>query len=129
MKPAMTPGEAFYLHRTEWTRRGVEWSLLIPNTKEMFERDAERILENAAAIRERMEDGWQPIETAPEVPGTYINVRSVTSYRWLEYKKDGQRQMRARGRWQRATEWGWENCSKPDGEWMPNPPSVPEPPK
>lgn len=65
---------------------------------------------------------WRPMSEAPEVPGTYINVRSVTSYRWLAYKPDGARQMRAKGRWQRATEWGWQNCDKPDGEWIPIPP-------
>jgi hypothetical protein len=66
---------------------------------------------------------WRPMSEAPELPGTYINVRTTTTntYRWLAYKPDGARQMRAKGRWQRATEYGWENCSKPDGEFVPTP--------
>lgn len=61
---------------------------------------------------------WQPTSEAPCKPGTYINVRTVTTYRWLAYKKDGARQMRASGRWQRATEYGWENAPLPDGEFI-----------
>lgn len=72
-------------------------------------------------------DDWQPTSTLadaldPNVT-TYINVRTTTTYRWKPYKPDGQRQMKARGRWQRAQEPdGWENCSAPAGEWIPNPP-------
>lgn len=66
---------------------------------------------------------WQPTATLTINPKatTYINVRSVTTYRWKPYKPDGQRQMRAQGRWQRAKEPdGWENCAAPVGEWAPN---------
>lgn len=38
-------------------------------------------------------------------------------YRWKKYKPDGQRQMKAAGRWQKATSNGdwfsWENCEPP----------------
>lgn len=68
-----------------------------------------------------MSDEWRPTSEAPAKPGTYINVRTVTTYRWLEYKPDGKRQMKAEGRWQRATEYGWENASLPEGEFVPNP--------
>lgn len=39
------------------------------------------------------------------------------SYRWEPYKPDGQRQMKAKGRWQRQVGsgdyWRWENCERP----------------
>jgi hypothetical protein len=62
---------------------------------------------------------WRPMTEAPETPGTYIVVRSQHGYRWLAYKPDGRRQMGQLGRWQRATGYGWENCDKPNGEWIP----------
>lgn len=73
---------------------------------------------------------WQPTSTLADAldptKTTYVNVRSVTTYRWKPYKKDGQRQMRAAGRWQMASGTGeyttWVNCSAPSGEWTPNQP-------
>lgn len=62
---------------------------------------------------------WRPTSEAPTVPGTYIKVRTTNTYRWLEYKPDGQRQMKAKGRWQRATEYGWENAPLPEGDFVP----------
>lgn len=58
----------------------------------------------------------------PEQPGLYVDVRAVSVYRWLPYKPDGQRQMRAKGRWQVANEHGgFENASLPQsGDWKPN---------
>lgn len=39
----------------------------------------------------------------------------VYPVRWKPYKPDGQRQMKAKGRWQRMNEYGgWENCEKPE---------------
>lgn len=70
-------------------------------------------------------NGWRPTSEAPTAPGTYINVRSVVCYRWLAYKPDGARQMGKPGRWQRATEYGWENATLPDGEFVPNLPAPP----
>jgi hypothetical protein len=63
---------------------------------------------------------WHPTSAVPAKPGTYINVRTVdvTTYRWLAYKKDGARQMKVAGRWQRATEYGWENAPLPGGEFV-----------
>src|SRR5689334_22073781 len=49
---------------------------------------------------------WQPIETAPR-DGTPV-LGGVT-YRYLPYKPEGKRQMKSDGRWQRATDYGWEN--------------------
>jgi hypothetical protein len=63
---------------------------------------------------EESEPAWRPIQDAPATPGTYINVRSVTTYRWLAYKPDRVRQMRKAGRWQIATEHGWENAELPE---------------
>lgn len=67
---------------------------------------------------------WKPTSEAPTAPGTYIDVlriTDVTTYRWLAYKPDGARQMRAKGRWQRATEYGWENAPLPlDAEFIVN---------
>lgn len=67
---------------------------------------------------------WKPMSDLSINPNetTYINVRTEWTYRWLPYKKDGRRQMKAQGRWQRATEYGYENCSQPAGEWTPNVP-------
>lgn len=59
----------------------------------------------------------------PEVAGQYINVRTVTTFRWLPYKPDGARQMKKAGRWQqvRSEHGGWENADFPEGaEWTPN---------
>ncbi len=69
---------------------------------------------------------WRDISTAPE-DGSYINVRSVTTYRYLLYKPDGRRQMGTRGRWQSATEHGWANAALPAlADWKPNAPIEPE---
>lgn len=68
---------------------------------------------------------WRPISELPGAGIMYVNVRvtTVTTYRWKPYKPDGARQMRAKGRWQRARDPdGWENAKlPPDGEWVPNP--------
>lgn len=74
-----------------------------------------------AALRRAYEAGgggqWVPGSQAP-TDGRHI-LGSV-SYRYLHYKPDGRRQMKAEGRWQRATEYGWENCGGPPEWWMPN---------
>lgn len=62
-------------------------------------------------------EGWRP--GPPPADCGYVDVREVTTYRYLPYKPDGRRQMRAPGRWQRATEHGFENCAPPTGEWRP----------
>lgn len=63
---------------------------------------------------------WLPIDQAPE--RGVINVRSVTAYRWLQYSGKSQQFKRGiKGRWQRATEYGWENAALPEGaEFRPN---------
>jgi hypothetical protein len=41
----------------------------------------------------------------------------VVSVRWEPYKPDGQRQMKAKGRWQEQVGagdyWRWQNCERP----------------
>jgi hypothetical protein len=70
---------------------------------------------------------WKPITEVPTSRDrqVYINVRSTTtnSYRWLPYKKNSQQYQKGHGgRWQRATDYGWENASLPaNGEWTFNP--------
>ncbi len=68
---------------------------------------------------------WRPTSEAKGAPGVYIDVRSTHTYRWLAYKKDGVRQMKTAGRWQRATDYGWENAPLPDGEFTINKPVQP----
>ena len=79
-----------------------------------------------SAISTQTEDtqlvhGWRPISEAEAKPG-YINVRSVTTYRWLPYKPDGARQTKKAGRWQVCGEYGgWTNADLPEGaEFIPN---------
>lgn len=44
--------------------------------------------------------------------------------RWQPYKPDGQRQMRAKGRWQRMNDYsGWDNCEKPNFVFV-EPPTI-----
>lgn len=59
---------------------------------------------------------WRPISEAPAKAGTYINVRSTTTYRYQPYKPDGARQMGRRGRWQKVqSEYGgWANADLPE---------------
>lgn len=48
----------------------------------------------------------------------HFSVVEQFAVRWEPYKPDGQRQMKARGRWQRQVWRGdffrWENCDRPD---------------
>lgn len=67
-------------------------------------------------------DAWQPIATTPPDGHLvqHVNVRSVSTYRYLPYKPDGRRQMKADGRWQIHTGYGWTNAPLPEGaEWTP----------
>jgi hypothetical protein len=43
----------------------------------------------------------------PPEDGTMVLVPQ--SWRYVFYKPDGRRQMGTKGRWQRATDYGWEN--------------------
>jgi hypothetical protein len=69
-------------------------------------------------LRKRLEEAdWRSIETAPR-DGTPI--ASYRSVRYLPYKPDGKRQMRAEGRWQESNGYGgWENCKEDPAEWRP----------
>jgi hypothetical protein len=58
---------------------------------------------------------WLSTDDAPR-DGTPIIGSEL--YRYLPYKKDGARQMRAPGRWQRKTEFGWQNSAAPEA-WQP----------
>ena len=48
----------------------------------------------------------------------HFSVVEQFAVRWEPYKPDGQRQMKAKGRWQRQVWRGdffrWENCDRPD---------------
>lgn len=52
-----------------------------------------------------------------EAGGKRWHGEAAQSYRWEPYKPDGQRQMKAKGRWQRQVGsgdyWRWENCDRP----------------
>jgi hypothetical protein len=51
----------------------------------------------------------------------------TVSVRWEPYKPDGQRQMKAKGRWQEMVGsgdyWRWQNCDRP-AEVLPQPPEA-----
>lgn len=68
-----------------------------------------------------VEDGWRN-EPLPEHPrqSMWVDVRQVTTFRYLPYKPAGRKQMAKPGRWQRANDYGWENAARPEGEWKPN---------
>ena len=76
-----------------------------------------------AAIEGVMEPAspWRDIETAPK-DGTPVEGSEM--YRYLPYKPEGRRQMKADGRWQRWNGYGWENSEPPHG-WK----TLPEPPR
>ena len=74
--------------------------------------------------------GWRDLvdDAPPEPAGKahYINVRSVTTYRWLPYKVP---QGGRKGRWQEANDYGFNNATLPArGQWEPNLP-VPAAPR
>ncbi len=62
----------------------------------------------------------RPMSSAPK-DGSPFNVRVIHTHRWLPYKANSQQYKNGqRGRWQRATEYGWENCKQPDADgWQP----------
>lgn len=75
-----------------------------------------------AATEPSCQSEWQPTSSAPAKPGDYIEVRSVTVYRWLPYKPDGARQMKKKGRWQAHDGYGFTNEELPENaEWRPLP--------
>lgn len=57
------------------------------------------------------------LQRVPEVKEGYAI--SIGPVRWKEYKPDGQRQMKRKGRWQAMTEYGgWGNCETPSEVWQ-----------
>ncbi|WP_372395237.1 hypothetical protein ABMY26_07150 (plasmid) [Azospirillum sp. HJ39] len=72
-------------------------------------------------VGEVVVDGWKPISEAPQ--NVMIDVRSTTTctYRWRAYRPGSPQLQRGnKGRWQRATDYGWENAHLPEnGEWKP----------
>jgi hypothetical protein len=94
---------------------------------------SKRVLDLAEQVASTPQpEGWRDISSAPKGGDrpVYINVRSISTYRWLPYKPDGRRQMGKVGRWQVAAgEYGgWDNADLPQGgEWIPHP-QFPQPP-
>lgn len=62
------------------------------------------------------QNDWRPIETAPK-DGTPIAAQRTVRY--LPYKPEGKRQMKADGRWQEHNGYGWENCREDPEMWQP----------
>lgn len=73
MTARMTAGEAQWLIDMQGVNDPLEWSELEDRTRKRLDAKATRILSDAAAIRERMGEGWQPIGTAPR-DGTAVAV-------------------------------------------------------
>lgn len=73
--------------------------------------------------------GWQPPDVESiEKSGKRWHGEDVrvVSVRWEPYKPDGQRQMKAKGRWQEQVGsgdyWRWQNCDRPAFAPLPAPP-------
>jgi hypothetical protein len=81
----------------------------------------QQALPAAQALVDGVGDGWQDISTAPK-DGTPIVVGHLVRY--LPYKPDGQRQMKAEGRWQEWNGYGWSNIDWVPTQWMPAPPAM-----
>lgn len=60
----------------------------------------------------------KPIESAP-LDGTPIQVPHTVRY--LPYKPDGKRQMKADGRWQEHNGYGWQNINWEPTKWLGEP--------
>lgn len=60
MTNRMTAGEAFYRSSYELDPRPISWESLSSETKRSWETGAKEVLSDAAAIRGRMGEGWQP---------------------------------------------------------------------
>jgi len=70
---------------------------------------------NAALIESKWQSGDPPQPEKTE----WFSVRVIELWRWLPYKPDGARQMKAKGRWQKHNEHGFENADWPEGaEWI-----------
>lgn len=69
----------------------------------------------ASAVRDDAMDEAEVAEI--ERSGKRWHGEAPQVYRWEPYKPDGQRQMKAKGRWQRQVGsgeyWRWENCERP----------------
>ena len=76
------------------------------NIDDVCDEAADEIIRLRAEVAAR----WLPIESAPK-DGTEILGGEL--YRYLPYKPDGRRQMRADGRWQRWNGTRYENCEAP----------------
>jgi hypothetical protein len=75
--------------------------------------------------------GWRPItelkepaQDADDFP--FLTVRVEETWRWQPYKPEGARQMKRRGRWQKFTGYGFENCDLPEFAEFRDPAAPPE---
>lgn len=105
---------------TAWYDGAVAWEIQDKFWKAAWFRVADAL---SALAQQPGEEGWRPMSEVP-TDGKPIKVRVVTTYKWTPYKPDGQRQMKAKGRWQtlRSEYGGWINADLPEeGQWMPYP--------
>jgi hypothetical protein len=75
----------------------------------------------SALLRKTAGRGWMPISEAPKDGTPLLSSRMV---RYMPYKPDGRRQMKADGRWQEWNGYGWRYCEDEPTEYM----SIPSPP-
>lgn len=102
-------------HRNAAQRQRKEAFAIRALTAENARLRAER---NAADTYNDLEWDGDPVNVEKTDRRQHFSVVEQFAVRWEPYKPDGQRQMKAKGRWQRQVWRGdffrWENCDRPD---------------